>query len=105
MNLFGHLTVCFGAHAGSLETRELHRKGRDRPRCPPAAPQSGLRRYRFREETEFPCEHCLPDENNLIVYVSLDLKMPPLEVAWPVVQTLGPRRALAIAGRAHRISG
>jgi hypothetical protein len=59
----------------------------------------------FREETEFPCEHCLPDENNLIVYVSHDLKMPPLEEAWPVVQTLRRRRALAIAGRAHRISG
>jgi hypothetical protein len=35
-----------------------------------------------REEAGFTCEYCMPDENNLPVYVSRDPKMP-LEEAWP----------------------
>ena len=36
-----------------------------------------------RKETVFTCEYCMPDENNLPVYVSRDPKMH-LEEAWPL---------------------
>ena len=35
-----------------------------------------------REESVFACEHCMPDEDDLPVYVSRGPKMP-LEEAWP----------------------